>query len=117
MLFLIKFIDLKKFFVHNLLRTSQISPFIIVKFDEQTVQIVSFEVNMKCVPLTVQAVVMKISGPVGVFSLWLCHCHAHSTCAYWALQKALTLVLLRLRFIHCQHIIAKLAVEVVDFFF
>jgi len=46
MLFLIKFIDLKKLFVHDLLRTSQISPFVIIELDEQTIQIISFEINM-----------------------------------------------------------------------
>ena len=51
MFILIVFIDFKQFFKHDLLWTSKILSFIIIEFDEQAIKILSFKIDMQCIPL------------------------------------------------------------------
>ena len=79
-------------------------------------QILSFEVNAKCVPLAMKTVVMEVLCLIRIFSLWLRHRHAHYTRANWALEKALTFIFLRLGFGVGQDIVADLTVKIFNFF-
>ena len=57
---------------------------------------------------------MKVPLSVGIVSGGLCHRHTHCAGANWALKQALTLVLLGLSLVDCEHIVAELAIEIVD---
>lgn len=100
-----------------MLRAAEVPPLVIIELNEQTVEVVALEVDVEGVPLTVGAVVVEESLAIRIISRCLSHGHLHRTCAYWALQQPLTLILLRLRLINSQHIVAKLAIKVVDFLF
>ena len=77
MLFLIVFVNFEQLFVENLLGTPQVPPLIVIELYQQTVQIVAFEIDMKCVPLAVRAVVMEESLAVGIITRRLRHRHLH----------------------------------------
>ena len=62
-------------------------------------------------------VVMIILGLRWIVLLWLCHRQAQDAHANRALQQSLAPVLLPLCFACLLDIVAKLAVEVIDFFF
>ena len=115
-LVLIVFVNFKKLFVHNLLRRSKILSFVVVELYQQRVQVLSFEINLKSVPLAMQTVVMEELGLVGIILLWVCHCHWHHRGTNRALHQPLTLVFLGLRFLYGQNIVAVFAVKVLDLF-
>lgn len=110
------FVDLQKLFIENLLWTPQVPSFVVVELYEETVEIVTLEVDVKRVPLAMRAVVVEEALAIWVISRSLRHCHLHRTGAYWTLKQSLTLIFLRLRLVDGEDIIAELAVEVVDLF-
>lgn len=111
---LIVFVNLQKLFVHNLLGRPHVLSFVVIELYQQRVQVLALEVYVECVPLAVQAVVVEELRLVGVVFLWVCHRHRHHRGANRALHQPLTLVLLRLRFLHREHVVAVLTVEILD---
>ena len=75
MLILVVLVNLKQLFVHDLLWRSKILAFVIIELDEKGVQILSLKVDMQCIPLAMQAVVVEELGPVGVVPFGLGHHH------------------------------------------
>jgi hypothetical protein len=57
------------------LRGSKILSFVVVELDQQRVQVLSFEIDLKGVPLAMQTVVMEELGFVWIVFLWVCHSH------------------------------------------
>lgn len=115
-LVLVVFVNLKKLFVHDLLRRAQELAFVIVKLYQQVIQALALEIDMHRVPLTMEAIVVIVLRFGRIVLLWMRHSQTQHANANRALEESLALVLLTLRFAYLEHIIAELAVEVLYFF-